>query len=122
MCSAPRQIEDLTTRAKIRDAAIAYFGSHGFQRTTVRAVAQRAGVSAGLVIHHFGSKDGLREACDSHITALIDDQAAQAASQLAPADMLAMLARRPDFTFIAPHGNAGLMSVTFDTPNGQVVI
>ncbi|GMA41358.1 hypothetical protein GCM10025883_34030 [Mobilicoccus caccae] len=27
-----------------------------------------------------------------------------------------------DFTFIAPHGNAGLMSVTFDTPNGQVVI
>ncbi|MDO5628481.1 MAG: VOC family protein [Mobilicoccus sp.] len=27
-----------------------------------------------------------------------------------------------DFTFIAPHGNAGIMSVTFDTPNGPVTI
>lgn len=27
-----------------------------------------------------------------------------------------------DFEFIAPHGNAGLMSVTFDTPGGQVTI
>lgn len=26
------------------------------------------------------------------------------------------------FTFIAPHGNAGLMSVTFDTPQGQITI
>lgn len=109
MCSASRAFDDLTTRAKIRDAAIAYFGSHGFQKTTMRAVAQKAGVSAGLVIHHFGSKDGLRESCDAHITALIDDQAAQAASQLAPADMLAMLARRPEFTFIAPYLTTALI-------------
>lgn len=27
-----------------------------------------------------------------------------------------------DFTFIAPKGNAGLLSVTFDTPSGQVTI
>lgn len=27
-----------------------------------------------------------------------------------------------DFTFIAPHGRAGLMSVTFDTPGGQVTV
>ncbi len=27
-----------------------------------------------------------------------------------------------DFTFIAPHGTPGLMSVTFDTPRGQVTI
>ncbi|GAB3722287.1 TetR family transcriptional regulator [Nocardiopsis nanhaiensis] len=57
---------DLTTRARIRDAAIACFGEKGF-RVTVRAIASRAGVSPGLVIHHFGSKANLRETCDEYV-------------------------------------------------------
>ncbi|MDR6987841.1 AcrR family transcriptional regulator [Paenarthrobacter nitroguajacolicus] len=61
--------EDLTTRARIRDAAIGLFGRDGFSRATVRAVAALAGVSPGLVIHHFGSKEGLRAACDHHVLA-----------------------------------------------------
>jgi TetR/AcrR family transcriptional regulator, regulator of cefoperazone and chloramphenicol sensitivity len=56
--------EDLTARARIRDAAVAMFGEKGFEHTTVRAIAAKAGISAALVIHHFGSKDGLRQACD----------------------------------------------------------
>lgn len=31
------------------------------------AIAEAAGVSAALVIHHFGSKEGLRKACDDYI-------------------------------------------------------
>jgi TetR/AcrR family transcriptional regulator, regulator of cefoperazone and chloramphenicol sensitivity len=58
---------DLTTRARIRDAAIELFGATGFEKTTVRAIAERAGVSPALVIHLFGSKDGLRDACDDHL-------------------------------------------------------
>ncbi|MFE4196616.1 TetR family transcriptional regulator [Paenarthrobacter sp. NPDC056912] len=61
--------DDLTTRARIRDAAIGLFGRDGFSRATIRAVATAAGVSPGLVIHHFGSKAGLREACDHHVLA-----------------------------------------------------
>ncbi|MFJ4168023.1 TetR family transcriptional regulator [Paenarthrobacter sp. NPDC089714] len=61
--------EDLTTRARIRDAAIGLFGRDGFARATVRSVAAEAGVSPGLVIHHFGSKAGLREVCDQHVLA-----------------------------------------------------
>lgn len=61
--------EDLSTRARIRDAAIALFGRQGFSAATIRAVATEAGVSPGLVIHHFGSKAGLREACDNHVLA-----------------------------------------------------
>lgn len=61
--------EDFTTRARIRDAAIGLFGRDGFTRATVRAVAHAAGVSPGLVIHHFGSKEGLRGACDQHVLA-----------------------------------------------------
>jgi AcrR family transcriptional regulator len=36
----------------------------------VRQIAGAAGVSPGLVIHHFGSKDGLRDAVDAHLLAL----------------------------------------------------
>lgn len=57
---------DLTAAARIRDAAIAQFGEHGFG-VGLRAIADAAGVSAALVIHHFGSKDGLRKACDDYI-------------------------------------------------------
>jgi AcrR family transcriptional regulator len=59
--------EDLTTRARIRDAALARFPRDGFAATTMRAIAEEAGVSPGLVVHHFGSKDGLREACDRYV-------------------------------------------------------
>lgn len=57
---------DLTTRARIRDAAILRFGRDGFG-TPLRTIAADADVSAGLVIHHFGSKDHLRAACDAHV-------------------------------------------------------
>ena len=61
---------DLTTRARIRDAAVACFGEEGFG-VTVRAIAGRAGVSPGLVIHHFGSKANLRDACDDHVRQVV---------------------------------------------------
>ena len=57
-------VDDLTARARIRDAAIEAFASRGFD-ATVREIASRAGVSPGLITHHFGSKDALREACDA---------------------------------------------------------
>lgn len=54
---------DLSTRARIRDAALLRFGADGFERATVRAIAKQAGVSPALVIHHFGSKERLQAAC-----------------------------------------------------------
>ena len=58
--------EDLTARARIRDAAIDLFAERGIAAATIRDIAQAAGVSSGLVRHHFGSKDGLRQACDDY--------------------------------------------------------
>jgi TetR/AcrR family transcriptional regulator, regulator of cefoperazone and chloramphenicol sensitivity len=58
--------EDLTARARIRDAALRYFTEYGFDRATIRDIARSAGVSPGLVRHHFGSKDELRTACDAY--------------------------------------------------------
>ncbi|UFS57548.1 TetR family transcriptional regulator [Subtercola endophyticus] len=64
--------DDATTRARIRDVAIELFGRDGFRETTVRAIAAKVGVSAALVLHHFGSKDGLRQACDEYILAEVE--------------------------------------------------
>jgi AcrR family transcriptional regulator len=61
-----RSAEDLTARARIRDAALALFAERGMDGATIRDIAKAAGVSGGLVRHHFGSKDGLRAACDSY--------------------------------------------------------
>ena len=61
-----RSAADLTARARIRDAALRLFAERGLGGTTIRDIARAAGVSNGLVRHHFGSKDGLRAACDSH--------------------------------------------------------
>lgn len=66
-----RPREDLTARARIRDAALEEFAEHGFGGATVRGVAAAAGVSPGLVLHHFGSKEGLRQACDEAVLELV---------------------------------------------------
>lgn len=59
--------EDRTARAVIRDTALRLFAERGPDATTIRQIGTAAGVSPGLVIHHFGSKDRLREAVDEHV-------------------------------------------------------
>jgi AcrR family transcriptional regulator len=62
-----RAFEDLTARARIREAAILLFTEHGVEETAILDIAKAAGVSGGLIRHHFGSKDGLRVACDTYV-------------------------------------------------------
>lgn len=88
-----RPPEDLTARARIRDAALAEFATHGYHATTMRGIAAAAGVSTGLVQHHFTSKEALRAACDD---AVIDAfrrrlTAAAESGDLGDADFLASL-------------------------------
>jgi AcrR family transcriptional regulator len=87
---------DLTARARIRDAAIRRFGADGFG-ASVRAIAAEAGVSPGLVIHHFGSKEGLRAVCDEHVLRVIREAETEAFTQGAPADWLGQLASLDEY-------------------------
>jgi AcrR family transcriptional regulator len=64
---------DLTARASIRNAALALFAEHGPGAVSVRQIATTAGVSPALVLHHFGSKAGLREAVDEHVAGVFDE-------------------------------------------------
>lgn len=70
---------DLTGRARLREAALELFAEHGFEATSTRAVAARAGLSPALVTRHFGSKQGLRAAVDEHVLARITEGLAGAA-------------------------------------------
>lgn len=87
---------DLTARARIRDAAIACIARTGFAGTTVRAVATEAGVSPGLVLHHFGSKEGLRTACDDHVWAEFHAAFDQSTTDQTMSQLLAQWARGPE--------------------------
>ncbi|WP_374024931.1 TetR family transcriptional regulator [Mycobacterium sp. HNNTM2301] len=87
---------DLTATARIRDAAIEQFGQHGFG-VGLRAIAEAGGVSAALVIHHFGSKEGLRKACDDYVAEEIRSTKSEAMRSNDPATWFAQLAEIEDF-------------------------
>ncbi|MGX9792927.1 TetR/AcrR family transcriptional regulator [Mycobacterium sp. MMS18-G62] len=63
--SAPASIE------RIRDAALKSFATYGTSATSLRTVAAAAGVSLGLVQHHFATKAGLIKAVDDHVRAVV---------------------------------------------------
>lgn len=88
--SSLSSIEDLTARARIVAAAFDRFAALGYRATTVRAIAADAGVSAALIIHHFGGKEGLRQECDERIVRFVTAKQERDAA----ADALAEAARR----------------------------
>ena len=61
---------DASDADPILQAAIARFALDG-DAATLRGIAEDAGVSAALLVKRYGSKSGLREACDAEILARI---------------------------------------------------
>lgn len=98
---------DLHAKARIRNAAIGLFGRNGFD-VSVRAIAAEAGVSPALVLHHFGSKAGLREACDEHVLATILASKTEAVGAGGVESMLLQLDELEEFAGIADYVVAAL--------------
>lgn len=62
--SAPRRRRDAVgTRQLLLDAARRHFANHGYAATTVRQIADDAGVNVALINRYFESKEGLFTAC-----------------------------------------------------------
>lgn len=53
-------------REALLNAAVRVVARGGLRKLTYRAVAQEAGTTHGLVVHHFGSRDALIEAALTH--------------------------------------------------------
>ncbi len=90
--------DDLTARARIRDAALRLFAERGVDGATLRAIAAEAGVSPSLVQHHFGSKARLHAVCDAYVLDLLRREASQAVDERRvgdPAFIEASYAGRP---------------------------
>ncbi|MFC7490234.1 MULTISPECIES: TetR/AcrR family transcriptional regulator [unclassified Knoellia] len=61
------------SRSRILATALRLFAARGAGATSLREVAREAGVAPGLVVHHFGGKDGLRAAVDDFVVDLFRD-------------------------------------------------
>ncbi|MFC4908677.1 TetR family transcriptional regulator [Actinomadura gamaensis] len=76
-------------RARLRDEALRLFAEHGPDAVSVRQIAAAAGASPALVVHHFGSKQGLRDAVDEHVVALFEALLAEVATGEHAGELLA---------------------------------
>jgi len=91
----PRSSE--STRATFLDAAERLFGERGYDATTIRAIAEAAGVNLGALHYYWGSKEALlQETCERRLRAVsemrlqrLDDCLVRAAG--APPDVRGLL-------------------------------
>ena len=86
------------SEAAILQAARELFAETGFERTTIRAVAARAGLDPALVMQHYGSKEGLFAAAArwSHDADTVLGADRDALPGAALADLLAKFEDAPD--------------------------
>ena len=77
--SAPRKRGD-DTRAKIIDETVRCIVEEGFAAATAKHVAERAGVTWGVIQYHFGDRNGL-------LMAVVDDGVARLLESLSSADV-----------------------------------
>lgn len=78
---------------RIRDVALKTFAVHGTEATSLRMIAESAGVSIGLVQHHFKTKGNLITAVDEYVMAVLGQSLAGPLPG-APTDPVSAVAHR----------------------------
>lgn len=109
-----RQQRSIDTRERIIQAAAAEFAAHGFEGTSTRTVASKAGVQYPLVNYHFKNKDGLWRAvltdfnerfADMYRSRLEGLRGVEAATKLRLVfeDFIRFIAGNPNFSWLMSH-------------------
>ena len=99
---------DLTAVARIRNAALLRFARDGFG-TGLRTIAADAGVTAGLITHHFGSKDGLRRACDAEVLRLTEEVKRSSTYFGGPTDLMTQMSQVEEYIPAVAYAMRSLM-------------
>ncbi|GAB3135463.1 TetR/AcrR family transcriptional regulator [Tsukamurella serpentis] len=134
MTDLPATEQDLTAKARIRNTALQLYAAHGESAVPLRTVAARAGVTVGLVQHHFKTKAGLRDAVEAQIVECHARAIAQVPDDGPPAEVAAardasvrtMLAAHPAIVdylrraLLDPNGSDLLIRLT-DLARSEVV-
>ncbi|WP_339109572.1 TetR family transcriptional regulator C-terminal domain-containing protein [Thioclava sp. GXIMD4216] len=78
-------------RLELLEATLACIGEDGLNGASARKIAERAGVTAGLIRHYFGSKEEMLRAAYAHLMTQLTGQAEAVAQTraLTPAQSLA---------------------------------
>ncbi len=63
---------EFDTRSKLLKAAVVQFGKYGFAGTSVRKIADEAGVNHGSIKYHYSSKDELWRSAVAYLYELLD--------------------------------------------------
>ncbi len=109
-------------RQQILEAALTEFAEKGFQEASLAAIARRLGVTAPLVLYHFGSKANLwREALEvfcSNMSAVVQ-RAAEDGNGMEGREALRLMVRRLVHFFATNRAAYRLMRDEGGVENGQ---
>jgi AcrR family transcriptional regulator len=91
----PEQFDEIRERSRERilQSALRLFAGRGFATTTVRMIAEEAGVSQGLLYNYYDGKQGLLRAVFERGLEEVREDLAAATSAASPREGLALLVR-----------------------------
>ncbi|MEB5928444.1 transcriptional regulator BetI [Acinetobacter schindleri] len=97
-------------RQQLIDATLAAVNELGFAESSISQIAQRAGVSTGIISHYFGGKNGLIEATMRYLLQQLGKSVAEMQSQVdsTPEQRLLAIVRG---NFAAPQTDKAAMKV-----------
>ena len=82
------------TRRRLIETAIEAFGAYGYEGTSTRMLADRAGVNLPAIPYYFGSKQGLYRAAVEHILESVDEHMTPIAARVRTALTRKSLSRK----------------------------
>ncbi len=95
---SPRSVEQNETvraesRRRIIESALALFAEHGYEKTSIKLIAQHAGISQGLMYNYFAGKDELLKAIFAQSIADVRESFVRAEASGDAADRVVRLIR-----------------------------
>ncbi|HEY1687790.1 MAG TPA: TetR/AcrR family transcriptional regulator [Solirubrobacteraceae bacterium] len=111
---------DLTPYARARNAALEGFARDGVASTSIRDVAKAAGVSPGLVQHHFPTKAALIQAVNDYVIEIATDAFSKPPASSSPTNVQQELGDRVT-AFMREHPTA-LLYVARSTADGDEAV
>lgn len=98
------------TQKQIVDAAFELFANEGYSKTSIAAVAKKAGISKGLIYHYFDSKQAILEAIFDQLVAL-GDEMLEFPDEFGPAEKIKQTLEQT-FEFIEKETGMGRLMVS----------
>jgi AcrR family transcriptional regulator len=99
----PQQYTDLReeSRARIMEAALTLFAHYGYDGTSIKMIAQEAGVAQGLLYNYFASKEALLRAIFDHSIADVRASFAHAEAAAVPDTITTLI--QASFAIVREH-------------------